>query len=303
MDELLDRSIGPAITVAFSLGKNLWPATADASQVEVALLNIAINARDAMPLGGTLLVETANVAAGDRRLPAGLDGDFVMIAISDTGTGMTDEVKARAFEPFYTTKEVGKGTGLGLSMVYGVAKQSGGLAAIESAVGKGTTVALFLPRAAQAAAPAAAAPASPSPMQERTRGAGKLMLVDDDPDVRAVTVAGLIDAGFDVVEFDSGLAALARFDEHRDVQLLVTDYAMPAMNGIELIQRLRERAPQLPAIVITGYANPVAALVVPDDLTVLRKPYRVTELVACVMAALAAQEGARKVVPLAKPAP
>ena len=119
---------------------------ADASQIEVALLNLAINARDAMPLGGTLLIETANLPAGHPRLPQGLAGDFVLVAVSDTGTGMTEAVKARAFEPFFTTKDVGKGTGLGLSMVYGVAKQSGGAAVIDSEPGKGTTVALFLPR-------------------------------------------------------------------------------------------------------------------------------------------------------------
>ena len=300
MDELLDRAIGPAITVAYSLGKSLWPAMADAGQIEVALLNVAINARDAMPFGGTLLVETANIDAGDKRLPAALAGDFVMIAISDTGAGMTEEVRTRAFEPFYTTKEIGKGTGLGLSMVYGVAKQSGGTAVIESAVGKGTTVALFLPRAKRLPA-AAVAPASATTMPDRARGGGKIMLVDDDRDVRTVTVAGLAEAGFEVVEFDSGQAAIARFDEHRDVQLLVTDYVMPAMNGIELIQRLRERAPQLPAVVITGYANPVPSLMVPEDLAVVRKPYRMTELVTCIMATIARQGTANNVVPLTKP--
>ena len=299
MSELLDRAIGPAITVAYSLGTNLWPATADASQIEVALLNVAINARDAMPLGGTLLVETANLDAGDQRLPAGLSGDFVMIAISDTGGGMTHEVRARAFEPFFTTKQIGKGTGLGLSMVYGVAKQSGGTAVIESTVGKGTTVALFLPRAAHAAATAVAPPLLRG-MPDQSRG-GKIMLVDDDKDVRAVTMTGLSEAGFDVIEFDSGQAAMTRFEEHRDVLLLVTDYLMPGMNGVELVQRVRERAPQLPAIIITGYANPVPSLVIPEDLTVLRKPFRVTELIACVMAALAQKSATSNVVQLIRP--
>jgi signal transduction histidine kinase/CheY-like chemotaxis protein len=300
MSELLDRTIGPTVTVAYSLGKDLWPATADASQIEVAVLNLAINARDAMPVGGALLVETANIAGGDKRLPRGLSGDFVMIAISDTGAGMTEEVKTRAFEPFYTTKEVGKGTGLGLSMVYGVAKQSGGATAIDSAIGKGTTVAIFLPRATEAPPPAVS-PAQPKIMADRSSGGAKVMVVDDDRDVRAVTVTGLSEAGFEVIDFDNGQTAIAGFDEHRDVQLLVTDYAMPAMNGLELIQRLRERAPKLPAIVITGYANPIASLVVPDDLKVLRKPFRVTELIAFINTTIAKKSAASNVVPLARP--
>jgi CheY-like chemotaxis protein len=185
-------------------------------------------------------------------------------------------------------------------MVYGVAKQSGGSAVIESAAGKGTTIALFLPRAARAAGPAAGLTLI-NTMPDRLRVGGKIMLVDDDKDVRTVTMAGLSEAGFEVVEFDSGQAAMTRFDEHRDVQLLVTDYLMPGMNGVELVQRLRERAPQLPAILITGYANPVPSLAVPDDLTVLRKPFRVTELVTCVSATIAQKSAPSNVVQLIKP--
>ena len=149
--------------------------------------------------------------------------------------------------------------------------------------------------------PATVQPA-PKMVTDRMRASNcKIMLVDDDADVRAVTLAGLSEAGFEVLDFDSGLAALAAFDEHRDVELLVTDYAMPAMNGIELIERLREHVPQLPVIVITGYANPVASLAVPEDLTVLHKPFRIAELVDCILTTFTRRARASNVVPLAKP--
>jgi signal transduction histidine kinase/ActR/RegA family two-component response regulator len=289
MSELLARTLAPSISVQRSLAPGLWPALADASQIEVALLNLAINARDAMPLGGTLLIETANLPAGDPRLPRVLAGDFVMIAVSDNGTGMSQEVKAKAFEPFFTTKDVGKGTGLGLSMVYGVARQFGGAAAIESEPGKGTTVALFLPRAG--AKPALRPGAAVPEPQTAPRRGGRVLVVDDDLDVREVAVAALAELGVEATAVASGQAALDLVDRGAPIDLLIVDYAMPGMNGAEVIARARALLPQLPIILITGYAEAGLAADLPEDVQLLRKPFRVSELLARVGSGIGA--GAR----------
>jgi signal transduction histidine kinase/ActR/RegA family two-component response regulator len=289
MSELLARTLGPSISVQRSLPSGLWPALADASQIEVALLNLAINARDAMPLGGSLLIETANLPADHPRLPRVLAGDFVMIAVSDNGTGMTQEVKAKAFEPFFTTKEVGKGTGLGLSMVYGVARQSGGAAAIESEPGKGTTVAMYLPRAG--ARPALRPGEAAAEPQAAPRRGGRVLVLDDDLDVREVTVAALGELGVEVTAVASGQAALDLIDRGAPVDLMIVDYAMPGMNGAEVIARTRGLRPQLPIMLITGFAEAGLAADLPEDVQLLRKPFRVSELLARVGSGLGA--GAR----------
>jgi CheY-like chemotaxis protein len=256
----------------------------------VALLNLAINARDAMPLGGTLLIETANLPAGHPRLPAELAGDFVMIAVGDTGTGMTAEVKTRAFEPFFTTKEVGKGTGLGLSMVYGVARQSGGAAAIESEPGKGTTVALFLPRAGAQPAQRPSEPMTAAPPPSSR--AARVLVVDDDRDVREVTVAALADLGHEVTGLASGQAALDLLDRGVPIDLLIVDYAMPGMNGAEVVARARAKLPRLSMVLITGYAEAGLAADLPADVRLVRKPFRVAELLACVGGAISVTDAA-----------
>lgn len=286
MSDLLAHTLGPAVGVSRSLTADLWPVLADASQVEVALLNLAINARDAMPLGGTLLIETANLPAGHPRLPADLTGDFVLAAVSDTGTGMTETVKARAFEPFYTTKDIGKGTGLGLSMVHGVAKQSGGGAVIDSEADKGTTVALFLPRAMAAPAhrPAGAPPESVTALRAR----GKILVVDDDTDVREVTAAALTESGLEVTAVESGHAALALIEHGAPFDLMIVDYAMPGLNGATVIARARAQRPQIAAILVTGYAETGLAAELPEDVPLLRKPFRIAEMVARVTAMVAA---------------
>jgi CheY-like chemotaxis protein len=236
-----------------------------------------------------LLIETANLPAGDPRLPRVLAGDFVMIAVSDNGTGMSQEVKAKAFEPFFTTKDVGKGTGLGLSMVYGVARQFGGAAAIESEPGKGTTVALFLPRAG--AKPALRpGEAVPEPQTAPRRG-GRVLVVDDDLDVREVAVAALAELGVEATAVASGQAALDLVDRGAAIDLLIVDYAMPGMNGAEVIARARALLPQLPIILITGYAEAGLAADLPEDVQLLRKPFRVSELLARVGSGIGA--GAR----------
>jgi signal transduction histidine kinase/CheY-like chemotaxis protein len=301
MSNLLARTVSPAIGVSRALAPELWPVLADASQVEVALLNLAINARDAMPLGGILLIETANVPAGDKRLPKDLACDFVMVAMSDTGTGMTETVKARAFEPFFTTKDVGKGTGLGLSMVYGVAKQSGGFAHIDSEVGKGTTVALFFPRSTAAPALHPAKPLSEDNAAPNSRG--RVLVVDDDRDVREVSVAALTEGGHDVTAVESGQAAIALIEHSPPFDVMIVDYAMPGLNGVEVIARYRAHRPGIAAILMTGYAEAGVATDLPADVPLLRKPFRVAELLARVNAALATVGAAPRsnVLPLSPP--
>lgn len=289
MSELLARTIGPTIQISKALADDLWPALADPSQVEVALLNLAINARDAMPLGGSLLLETANLPAGHPRLPPDLNGDFVVLAVSDSGMGMTPDVKARAFEPFFTTKEIGKGTGLGLSMVYGVAKQSGGTVTIDSEPGKGTTVAIFLSRAA--AGTGRSTHAGDAALEPRTAGervSGQVLVVDDDRDVRDVTVAALTGLGLVVSEAENGPAALDLLDRVASVDLLVVDYAMPGLNGAQVARCARGRWPKLPIILVTGFAEAGFADELPDDVQLLHKPFRVADLVALVSNTLAA---------------
>ena len=286
MSELLARTIGPTIRISKALADDLWPALADPSQVEIALLNLTINARDAMPVGGSLLLETANLPAGHPRLPQGLDGDFVMLAVSDDGMGMTAEVKAKAFEPFFTTKEIGKGTGLGLSMVYGVAKQSGGAAMIDSEPGKGTTVAMFLPRAI-AVVERVTQPIDTPPLAGE-RASGHVLVVDDDRDVRDLTVAALTESGLATSEAESGAAALDVLDRVAAIDLLVVDYAMPGLNGVDVVLRARRRRPGLPIILVTGYAEAGFAEELPQDVQLLRKPFRIADLIACVSSALRA---------------
>ncbi|HZS83932.1 MAG TPA: PAS domain-containing protein [Stellaceae bacterium] len=281
MEEMLSRTIGPGHRIKKDLAEGLWPALADPGQVEIAILNLALNARDAMPAGGTLKITTANVPAGEASLPKKLEGDFVLIAVADTGVGMSEEVIARAFEPFFTTKEVGKGTGLGLSTVYGVARQSGGMAVLSSRVGVGTTVTIYLPRAAAAedagqTRSAAAAVGKPGAARGR-----RVWVVDDDPDVRDFAADSLRQAGYEVVDAESGVAVLGAIERGLAVDAVIVDYAMPAMNGAELARRLRDLVPQLPIILITGYAEADIADF-PSGIAVLKKPFRIDDLIAAV---------------------
>ncbi|HEY0524493.1 MAG TPA: response regulator [Stellaceae bacterium] len=290
MEDMLSRTIGPAVRIEMALPAELWPALVDASQIEVAILNLAINARDAMPLGGRLVLATANVPADAPRRPADLPAggvDLVMVSVTDSGTGMDEETLARAFEPFYTTKEIGKGTGLGLSQVYGLAKQSGGAAEIESARGSGTSVRLYLPRAGAAAAPAATGRPAPSPGGGGAPSPGaRILLVDDDDDVREVTAAMLRTDGHAVVEAANGHAALDILDRGEPLDLMVVDYAMPAMNGAEYARAARQRRPEVPALLITGYAESGLLAGIADLAAVLRKPFRQADLAAAVRGAL-----------------
>ncbi len=272
--------LGDAFEIVVGVGPHVAGVLADASQMEMALLNLAINARDAMPGGGRIVLR-----ASTPRVPAGLlpEGDYVRIAVSDNGPGMSADVAARVFEPFFTTKAVGKGTGLGLSQVYGMARQSGGLARIESLPGQGTTVEIWLP-AARAEDVQEAADAD----EEQPLTGLKMLIVEDDDFVRACMTDALVTLGCEVAQAADGTAGFDTLLQEGRPDLLVTDYLMPGMTGAELAGRARERFPGLPVIVATGYADMDAIRHAVGDVTILRKPFRIAELGAAVRKALRA---------------
>ena len=282
MRDLLQSTMGGRVQLETRLAEGLWPAMIDPTQIELVILNLAINARDAMEVGGSLGVCTENVTLGPPRRPEEPPaGEYVMVAVSDTGCGMTADVLEKAFEPFFTTKDIGKGSGLGLSQVFGLAKQSGGGVAVDTKVGRGTTIKVYLPRAA------AARPESVQPVEVRSiRGDGRLvLLVDDDEAVREVTGGMLRELGYGVVEAASGGAALQALEDQPDVQLALLDYAMPGMNGAEVAREIRSRRPELPILFATGYAD-TSLLVEAGDDGVLSKPFALSELAAKVSAAV-----------------
>jgi PAS domain S-box-containing protein len=278
--DMLFRTIGVTVRIETVLTEGLWPALVDPTQIELVLLNLAINARDAMPEGGRLTIRTTNVSRDDapRDLAA---GDYVLISVSDTGEGMSEEVLRRAVEPFFTTKELGKGSGLGLSMVHGVATQSGGGLHIDSRLGRGTTINVYLPRARRHSAAAREREPPPVAVHERAT----LMVVDDDPDVREVAVSSLESLGYHMLAAENGPAALDLLARSGPVDLLIVDMAMPGMNGVELIRRARERQGDLRAMLVTGYADVTGFAPAEGDL-VLQKPYRLERLAENVAEAL-----------------
>jgi len=275
MEALLARTLGEHVAVRFVLHDETWAATVDPAQLESAVLNLALNARDAMPDGGALTVEAVNArldaayARGDAEI---LPGDYVMVAVSDTGTGMPPEVAARAFEPFFTTKEVGKGSGLGLSMVYGFVKQSGGHARIYSEAGHGTTVKLYLPRAAGGGAAEESRPAASAPAGNET-----ILMVEDDELVRAFVAGELKALGYVVLAAADGRAALATLGGDARVDLLFTDVVMPGgLSGPQLAAEARRLRPGLKILYTSGYTE--NAIVhhgrLDAGVRLLSKPYR-----------------------------
>jgi len=279
-DELLRRSVGGLVRIEQRLAPDLWPALGDSSQIELVILNLAINARDAMPGGGTITIETGNIRAGDAHRPAELsEGDYVRLAVSDTGSGMSKEVLAKCLEPFFTTKEIGKGSGLGLPVVHGIATQSGGTVAISSELGRGTVVSVYLPRAAADLVQGPhAEPATTAPSDARS--GARVLLVDDDPDVRDVLTAQLSDLGYAVVPVTSGPGALDLLDADKaeEFDLLISDYAMPGFSGVELATAVRKRWPNLPVLLITGYSNVAAEAGADRGWDWLQKPFRQADL-------------------------
>jgi len=269
--------LGRTIELQASVAPDVACVLADTSQMEMALLNLAINARDAMPEGGRITFRATREAP-----PAGLlpPGDYVRIAVIDNGSGMSPEVAAKVFEPFFTTKGVGKGTGLGLSQVYGMAHQSGGAAQVTTQPGQGTTIDIWLPAAVQDPA-----------HEDMTALAGsdltgaKVLLVEDDDFVRACMADALVTLGCDVAQATSGSEGLAAIEQERP-DVLLTDYLMPGMTGAELARTARERYPDLPVVVATGYADMSAIHAAVGDGMVLKKPFQLAELAAVVRRSL-----------------
>ena len=284
MEDLLRRTLGERIELQSSLAVDLWTAFTDANQLESALLNLAINARDAMPEGGRLTIETANARLGEADTSMAEDvepGDYVVISVSDTGTGMPPDIVAKAVDPFFTTKPVGAGTGLGLSMIYGFAKQSRGHLRIDSEMGRGTTVKLFLPRALQDAV------VLDAPAQEPPRGDGEtILVVEDDMTVRLIISEVLEELGYNVLVASDARPAIPLLQSNRRIDLMVSDVVLPHINGRKLAEIARAARPGLKVLFVTGYAENATDRggFLDDGMDLLTKPFPLDALGAKVRA-------------------
>jgi len=288
MRDLLDRALGPGIEMKVDISDDLRPIEADANQLELAILNLVVNARDAMPSGGSVTIvgreETHQEATekGAQLSP----GDYVCIEVIDTGMGMDESTLARAREPFFTTKGPGKGTGLGLSMVHGLAAQSGGALIVTSKIDVGTTVTLYLPRAAHDCEEVDETPVAKAQGPNAADAHATVLLVDDDTLVRTGTAAMIEDLGFVVIECESAAEALHAIEARGgDIDVVITDHAMPGMSGLELIRVLKADYPGMPVILASGFAEIPggdAAALAPR----LAKPFRQTEVSCAIMEAI-----------------
>ncbi len=288
MGTMLQRTLGEDIAVNISTTRGLWPAVADPSQLEDAILNLAVNARDAMPNGGRIVIETANVHLDDAYAAENVEvapGDYAALVITDSGTGMPKEVIERAFDPFFTTKDVGKGTGLGLSMVYGFVKQSRGHVKIYSEVGHGTSIRIYLPRSMTESDVAADALQRP---EQKSSGGESILVVEDDAAVRRVAVAILENLGYRVLQAGDGKSALEILGRADGIDLLFTDLIMPnGMNGMELLEKARALRPNLRALFTSGYSEEFLKGRSGDDgVPMVGKPYRRHRLAEAVRDAL-----------------
>jgi len=289
MSELLRRTLGEPIEIETVLAGGLWRVCADASQIENTLVNLALNARDAMPDGGKLTIETANSELDDRYARMHEEvaaGQYVMISVTDTGHGMPLDVIERAFEPFFTTKEVGKGTGLGLSQVFGFVKQSAGHIKIYSELGKGTTIKVYLPRyVGEGETSATAASGADMP---RGREDDLILVVEDDAQVRSMSVGMLQDLGYAVLEAGNGKDALALLAQNEAIRLLFTDVVMPGLTGRALADEARASAPDIKVLYTTGYTRNsiVHNGVVDHDVSLIQKPFSIGELARKIRAML-----------------
>ena len=276
MSDLIERTIGDPITVAFEPGSDIWPIFVDPYHLENAVLNLAVNARDAMPEGGTLSIATANVMLSDGEIEGVNAGAHIRLSVGDTGTGMTRDVLERAFEPFFTTKPTGKGTGLGLSQIFGFVRQSRGAVTVDSDIGSGTTVSIYLPRSATEPM---AEPDVPSTVSTLPRRRGTTVLVvEDDPRVLAATGDALEELGLRTVRCLSPRDAGKRLRENPDIGLIVSDVLMPGMTGPELIASIRTDYPGLPVLFVTGYAGDIDSAAAFGGHMVLRKPFTLASL-------------------------
>jgi signal transduction histidine kinase len=280
MTEMLRRTLGERIAVETVLAGGLWPGFVDRPQLESAILNLAVNARDAMPDGGRLTVETSNASLDQAYADAQVDvhpGQYVLISVTDTGAGMSPEVMERAFDPFFTTKRIGEGTGLGLSQVHGFLKQSSGHVKIYSEPGVGTTVKLYFPRDVTGRSlEEPARDASSPPIGQRFR----VLVVEDDPGVRGVAVSALRELGFGSLEADGGAAALEHLEKHNDIAVLLTDVVMPLMDGRQLAEAALRLRPGLRVLYMTGYTrNAIVHNGALDaDTQLITKPFTIGEL-------------------------
>ena len=286
MRPLLRNVLGPGINKEFDLDDAMIAVMVDPTQLEVAILNLAINARDAMPDGGVLSFTTRPIEVSeDAELE---DGEYLELCISDTGVGMPPEISERAFEPFFTTKEVGKGTGLGLSMVYGMARQSGGAARIESRIGEGTTVKLLFRKADTEVAGEAASADADQTQPEPQRLPASVLVIDDDPDVRAFIAETLEEQGYRVLQASDGQEGLRQFDRDQ-VDLVIVDFIMPEMSGAEVARKIRAKLPDQPILFVSGYSETEAVKRTAPDAPLLAKPFRPDALHKAVRSAIAPQ--------------
>jgi signal transduction histidine kinase len=278
--ELLAPTLGGLVRLEWQSQDGVWPVYADSAQLELALMNLIINARDAMPEGGTVVLASRNAEARAGNMLKLAPGDYVVLTVDDSGSGIAPDLLAQVTEPFFTTKEIGKGTGLGLSMVYGFVSQSGGGMRIDSTLGEGTMVELWLPRAADS--PAAAPPAAATESLATSRPL-RILLVDDHAAVRETTEAILRDLGHQVETACNGPSMLRKLaDAPAACDLIITDYAMPLMSGCEMLKQARGLLPEIPAILISGYADDQALADAPPGVAVLRKPFTLGQMDAAI---------------------
>jgi signal transduction histidine kinase len=285
VSDLLSHTLGGLVELEWRSEADAWCVFADRAQLELALMNLIINARDAMPSGGTITVTAENRVQAADGVSLLAPGDYVVLSVIDSGSGIAPAIMEQVMEPFFTTKEVGKGSGLGLSMVYGFAKQSNGAFRLSSEVGQGTTAEIWLPRASDTAEAAVVATKRRRTSDPKNL---KILLVDDHEEVRLTTAGMLEDLGHSVTESANGadaLAALAK--EMCDCHLLISDYAMPKLSGTDFVRGARDLCPELPALIITGYADAAAIGERPNDVVVLSKPFTADQLSAAIAEAVA----------------
>jgi two-component system cell cycle sensor histidine kinase/response regulator CckA len=304
---LLQRLIGENVKLDIPLARDLWPIKADVGQFEQAIINLAVNARDAMPDGGTLTIRTGNIGAEESKRLKGegmLVGEYVLLEVQDTGIGIPKDVQNKIFDPFYTTKEIGKGTGLGLATVYGFIKQTGGFIYVDSQPGAGATFRIFIPRYiptvddappppfSDATAPKLAGAIAAAEEARRTdlTGRGTILLVEDEEGLRVLNARGLKSRGYDVIEAGNGVEAIDALERQGgNVDLVVSDVMMPEMDGPTLFKELRKRHPDIKIIFVSGYAEDAfqKSLPDPDKYDFLPKPFTLKQLVAQVKETMA----------------
>ena len=273
MGELLKRGLRSDVQIQTSFADGLWSVEVDPGELELVILNLALNARDAMPNGGRIEVSARNCSA---LADHDLSGDFVRLDIADSGVGMSPDILVHAFEPFFTTKEVGCGSGLGLAQAHGFAKASGGVARIASTPGLGTLVSLFLPRTLKVPA---SSPHLMSPASDHAISAGQVLVVEDDDEVAALTVEMINQLGYDTTRVASAEAALGALADRRAVDIVFSDIMMPGrMDGVELAQEIRRRRPNLPVLLTSGYAEGARRNAGAQEIKIIPKPYRIDEL-------------------------